>query len=268
MNLLYRREGYPENGELVLCKVLSVNPHSAFVNLEEYGKQGLIHISEISPGRIRNIYDYVKPGKIIVCKVLQVNRERGHIDLSLRRVTKIQHRKKLDEVRQEQTVEKILEQLALALKKDYKTLYHEIADPILAEYTYVFECFDDIVKHELDVKDLKNMGIDESIAKPLVDLIRKRLKPKRKVVKGILKIVSYKPDGVKVVKGLIKEILTFKESTSETKIKYDGAGKYFLEISADDYKTAEKVLSEILDLLDKKINKDEGSFEFERKESK
>ena len=266
MNLLYKRRGYPKDGELVLCKVLSVNPHSAFVNLEEYDKQGLIHISEVSPGRIRNIYDYVKPGKIVVCKVLQTNPERGHIDLSLRRVTKIQRRKKLDEIKQEQTVEKIIEQLAISLKKDYKTLYYDIAEPLLDNYIYMFECFDEVVKNEVTVEDLKEMGVKADIAKPLIDLIKIRIKPKKKVIKGILKLVSYDPQGVDVVKNIIKNLLEFHEDKSETKIKYDGSGKYLIEISADDYKTAEKVLDKMLTFLDKTIDKDKGIFSFERKD--
>ncbi len=266
MNMLYRREDYPEEGELVLCKVLSVNPNSAFVNLEEYDKQGLIHISEISPGRIRNLYDYVKPGKVIVCKVLRINRERGHIDLSLRRVTEIQHRKKNEEIKQEQTAEKVIEQLAIALKKDFKKLYYEIAEPILDNYNYVFECFDDIVKNEVTVDDLKGIGIKADIAKALVDLIKVRIKPKKKVIKGILTIISYEPDGVDVVRGLIKKILNIKEGSSNTSVKYAGSGKYSLEISADNYKIAEKVLERILDFLDESINKDKGLFKFDRKE--
>jgi translation initiation factor 2 subunit 1 len=41
--------------------------------IEEYGKQGLIHISEVSPGRIRNIRDFVKEGKMVVCKVIKID---------------------------------------------------------------------------------------------------------------------------------------------------------------------------------------------------
>src|SRR3989338_2481000 len=106
--MLYRRLGFPEDGELVLCTVTKVQSHSVFVRLDEFDKGGMIHISEVSPGRIRNIRDFVKEDKIVVCQVLRVSRERGYIDLSLRRVNDNQKRKKLEEIKQEQKAEKII----------------------------------------------------------------------------------------------------------------------------------------------------------------
>ena len=85
--MYYKKQGLPEENEVILCTVKKILPHSIFVDLDEYeNKEGLIHISEISPGRVRNIRDFVKEGKKIVCKVLKI-RDAGHIELSLRRVT-------------------------------------------------------------------------------------------------------------------------------------------------------------------------------------
>src|SRR3989338_5359313 len=81
--MLLKKEGFPEEDELVMCTVTQVQFHSVFVILDEYDKGGMIHISEVSPGRIRNIRDFVREGKKVVCKVLRVNKEKGHIDLSL-----------------------------------------------------------------------------------------------------------------------------------------------------------------------------------------
>ena len=85
--MLQKKKGFPESDELVFCTVTSVQSHSVFVKLEEYGVGGMIHISEVAPGRIRNIRDFVVENKPVVCKVTSINQERGHIDLSLRRVT-------------------------------------------------------------------------------------------------------------------------------------------------------------------------------------
>src|SRR5210317_879230 len=100
--MYFKRQGYPQDSEVVVCKVTKVQFHSVFVNLEEYGKSGMLHISEVSPGRIRNIRDYVVEGKIIVCKVLKVDEKKGHIDVSLRRVNEGQRKDKLSSVKQEQ----------------------------------------------------------------------------------------------------------------------------------------------------------------------
>jgi translation initiation factor 2 subunit 1 len=79
--MLYKKTGLPEESELVLCTVTKVLPNSVFVTLDEYGIDGLIHISEVSPGRIRNIRDFVKEGKKVVCKILRINVERGQVDV-------------------------------------------------------------------------------------------------------------------------------------------------------------------------------------------
>src|SRR3990172_126972 len=104
--MLLKREGWPEEGEIVICTVTRILPNSVFANIDEYRRSGMIHISEVAPGRIRNIRDYVSEGRVVVCQILQVNREKGHIDLSLRRVSEIAKRKKLEEVKLEQKAEK------------------------------------------------------------------------------------------------------------------------------------------------------------------
>jgi len=95
--MYYHKTGYPEEDELVFCTVNNVQYNSVFVKLDDYNKTALIHISEVSPGRIRNIRDYVKEGKVVVCKILRVNEQRGHIDVSLRRVNESQRRMKVEE---------------------------------------------------------------------------------------------------------------------------------------------------------------------------
>jgi len=82
--MFYKKKDFPEEGEIVLCTVKKILYHSVFVNLDEYeNKEGIIHISEISPGRIRNIRDFVKENKTIVCKVLRTNKEKNQFQICL-----------------------------------------------------------------------------------------------------------------------------------------------------------------------------------------
>ena len=82
------------------------------MELLEYGEQGLVHISEIAPGRIRNIRDYVSEDRQIICKVLRIDQQKGHIDLSLRRVNSHQRVAKLEEIKQENKAETLVQNLA------------------------------------------------------------------------------------------------------------------------------------------------------------
>src|SRR3989344_2821655 len=108
--MLYKKPGRPEEGDLVLCTVKRILYHSVFVSIDEYSNlEGMVHISEIAPGRIRNLRDYVKEGKRIVCKVLKIDAQTGNIDLSLRRVGTGLRMKKVAEYKQEEKAEKLLE---------------------------------------------------------------------------------------------------------------------------------------------------------------
>ena len=50
-----REERIPESGEIVVGLVTKVFAHGAFVRLEGYDADVMIHISEISPKWIKNI---------------------------------------------------------------------------------------------------------------------------------------------------------------------------------------------------------------------
>ena len=44
--MYYKKVGFPEENELVFGTVTNIQHNSVFVEIEEYGKSGLIHISE------------------------------------------------------------------------------------------------------------------------------------------------------------------------------------------------------------------------------
>ena len=136
--MYYRKSGYPSEHEIVLRTVTKVLYHSVFASLDEYDKQGMLHISEIAPGRIRTLRDYVKEGKKIICKILKVNLEKGHIDLSLRRVNESQRREKNSQIKQEIKAEKIIENIAKDLKLDKVKLYDQISEKIFEKYEFIF----------------------------------------------------------------------------------------------------------------------------------
>lgn len=64
--------------------VTRVVDFGAFVEFEP-GLEGLIHISELAPTRVRAASDIVKPGQEVKVRVLEVNREARRISLSLKR---------------------------------------------------------------------------------------------------------------------------------------------------------------------------------------
>lgn len=239
--MLTVKEGFPEEDELVLCTVMKVQMHSVFCNLDEYNRQGVIHISEVSPGRIRNIRDYVREGKTIVCKVLRLNLERGHIDLSLRRVTESQKREKANQMKQQQLCEKIVEHVAKAMKKDPKAVFDSVWQKVSVRYESLFSCFEEVVKDE---SVLTELGIEPDIAKMMVEAILQRIKPQEVKIGGKLSLKSYASDGIDIIKLCLK--LVEAAGAESLKMTYLGAGNYQLTITSTDYKTAEKLLDKII----------------------
>jgi len=71
-----------EKGKVYEGRVTSVVAFGAFVEILP-GKEGLCHISQLSDGRISDIYDHIKEGDRISVKVLDIN-ERGQVKLSRR----------------------------------------------------------------------------------------------------------------------------------------------------------------------------------------
>jgi len=255
--MLFKREGYPEEDELVLCTVTKVHTNGVFCNLDEYNDSGMIHISEVSPGRIRNLRNFVKEGKKVVCLILKVNRERGHIDLSLRRVNENQKRCKLESIKQEQKAEKIIEILATELKKPFPEIYKKVSVPILKEYDMVHPAFHEVVEHDLD---LSKLGLDKKIAEKLMVIVKDKIKPKEVTIQGVFSIAVYTENGVEVV----KEALVSGSKDNNVDVKYEGGGRYLIRITAKEYKEAEEKLKESKSIILDFIEKNDGIASFER----
>lgn len=257
--MLLKKQGFPEEGDLVLCTVTSVQFHSIFVDLDEYGKGGMIHISEVSPGRIRNIRDFVKEGKKIVCKVLRINEEKGYIDLSLRRVNESEKRRKIDEIKKEQNAEKILEIAAKKIGINVEDLYREVSQKIINNYSSLHEFFEEVIKNE---KLLESLGLDKKRLNVLDETIKLRLKPVSVEITGKLKISTYSPDGIEIIKDSLKKAEDI--GKDKIKINYLGSGLYRFMVKASDYKEAEKIMKNTTDTAINYIIKHEGTAEFSR----
>jgi small subunit ribosomal protein S1 len=75
-------EKYPHS-HIFKGTVTRLMDFGAFVELEP-GVEGLIHISELAPQRVRRVSDIVKPGQEVQVMVLSVDRERRRLSLSLK----------------------------------------------------------------------------------------------------------------------------------------------------------------------------------------
>ena len=72
-----------EKGKIITGCVTGIESYGIFVTLDEY-YSGLIHISEISSGFVRNVNDYVNVGETIKAKVVDADDENCHVKLSIK----------------------------------------------------------------------------------------------------------------------------------------------------------------------------------------
>lgn len=72
-----------ETGSIITGKVTGIQPYGAFVAIGDH-TQGLVHISEITHGYVKDINDHLKVGDEVKVKVLSVDEEAGKIGLSIR----------------------------------------------------------------------------------------------------------------------------------------------------------------------------------------
>lgn len=70
-------------GDVLTGTVTGVQPYGAFVALDEQ-TQGLVHISEITYGFVKNVGDLLTVGQDVRVKVLEIDDEAQKISLSIR----------------------------------------------------------------------------------------------------------------------------------------------------------------------------------------
>jgi translation initiation factor 2 subunit 1 len=256
-----RKPEWPESGDLVIATIETVTDYGAYVKLDEYDKRGLLHVSEISSSWIRNIRDFVREGQKMVLKVLRVDLEKGHIDLSLRRVTKRERIEKVLSWKKERKAEALLREVAEKVGLTNDEIY-EKAGAIIEEKFGLYEGFEKAVIE--GPEELVKIGIPENLAKAFAEVAKERIHVKMVKVKGVLEIRCMKPNGVKIIK---EAFLTAKsEKTKDADIKFYviAAPKYSIEALAENYKRAEDVLQKAAQSVVSNITKADGQGTFRR----
>ena len=259
-----RKPEWPEIGDLVIATIETVTDYGAYVNLDEYDKRGLLHVSEISSSWIRNIRDFVREGQKVVLKVTRVNLQKGHIDVSLRRVNKRARIEKIRQWKQDRKAEALLRGIAEKVGLSNEEVY-EKAGALLEEKYGLYEGFEKTAREGPEV--LTELGVSEDLAKVFAEVAEERIRVKMVKVKGSLEIRCMKPNGVKVIKDSFLNAKK-KEKTKDTKVRFYvvAAPKYSVEVLAENYKRAEEVLQKASESVVSNVIKagGQGSFRRER----
>lgn len=248
------KEKFPEAGEYVIAVVTKIFPYGAFVKLVEYpGKEGMIHISEISSKWIKNIRNYVKEDQRIVVKVLKIDMARGHIDLSLKSVKAVQKKQKIEEYKQEQKAEKLLE-LAAHKLKDQDGL-EGIKEKILGSFDSLYEAFEEASRDPNALKDSKLPG---KWAGELVKIAKDNIEIPLATKKVILELTTPSPEGINIIKNALLDAKKSVDPQITIDVRYVGAPNYKMEFTGPDFKTVEKALEKFSTEVISKVRASQG----------
>lgn len=234
---------WPETGDLVIATIADVMDYGAYANLDEYSRRGFLHISEISSARIRNVRDFVREKQKMVLKVLRVDVEKGHIDLSLRRVTKRERIEKIKSWKKDRKGEVLLRAVAEKVGLPIEEVYQK-AGAIVAEKYGLYEGFEKVIKDGPEA--LTKLEIPEDIANAFAQVAEERIRIKMVKVRGVLEIRCMKPNGLKCVQeAFIDAKKAQKAKDAKIEFYVIAAPRYSVEVSADNWKRAEELLDKV-----------------------
>jgi len=231
-------------GDIALCTVDKIVGTIVFVKIEGEKREGSIILSEIAPGRIRNLRSHVVPKKRIVCKVLRISNDR--IDLSLRRVTQKERKEVMEQFKQEKGYQSILKSI---LGNKAKEAIDKIKDK---ESLYDF-----FEEAKQDSKDLEKI-VGKGDSKKILDIVKTQ-KVKKAVIKKEINLTSSQEDGLELIKDILGKI-------KEVEINYISAGRYSMKTETEDMKKSDNKLKEILKEIEKKAKAKGMEFSIKEKQ--
>ncbi|MFW9915230.1 MAG: S1 RNA-binding domain-containing protein [Candidatus Thorarchaeota archaeon] len=240
-----REDILPSVGELVVGTCSKISQDGAYFSLYSYGEDeelGFVHISELSRTWVRKISAHIKVGQRVVARVLRVNPRLGQVDMSIKRVTESQKRAKMTELKQQQKAQSIFRVFAEQNQLDPDMLQEKIGTPLTMEYGTLYNSL-------LEIKTqgpgfLSQYDLTKKQRENLHDLVSKSLETTTVSLIGGIKAISFKPNGIDVIKSGFANVLNESQKKYPS-IKIDlsviSAPNYRLVVEAEDWRKAENV---------------------------
>jgi translation initiation factor 2 subunit 1 len=248
-----KRNYSPREGELVVCRITRINPNSAFAELVEYDRIGMIHVSEVAARWVRDIREFIKENQYVVCRVIRV--EGDHVSLSIKRVRQEDASAKINEFKRENKAEKLLEMVAKSINKTPEQAFREVGLRLQDEFGSLSKAFDVALKNpEL----LKAKGVPSEWVNPIVEMVKKAYSDKTYEMKAELSLMCYAPDGVEIIKGALSKAA--KENGID--VRYISAPKYMIAAKGKNYKEIEQKINRAAESIIREINRCKGDCTF------
>ena len=233
--------GWPTPGELVVGRVDDIEDFGVFVDLEEYeDKRGLVHVSEVASGWIKNVRDHVNEDQMVVCKVLEVDEDAQQIDLSIKDVNDHQRSEKVQEWKNERKADKWME-LAFGEDVDDET-FRRVANELIDAHGSLYAGFEQTAIHGPEA--LEGVDLADEEVSAIVETARENVSVPYVTVTGYVDLAAPGADGVENVREALRAAEGDGEVPDEVDldVTYVGSPEYRIRVKAPNYKTAESAL--------------------------
>ncbi|WP_299237378.1 translation initiation factor IF-2 subunit alpha [Natronomonas sp.] len=255
--------GWPTPGELVVGRVDEIEDFGVFVDLEEYeDKRGLVHVSEVASGWIKNVRDHVNTDQMVVCKVIEVDESAQQVDLSIKDVNDHQRSDKVQEWKNEQKADKWME---IAFGEDVADDdFRRVANELIEAHGSLYTGFEQAAIHGPEALEGTDLSDEETDA--IVETARENVSVPYVTVTGYVDLEAGGGEGVEAV----REALAAAEGNGEVpeeidlEVTYVGAPEYRIRVQAPNYKAAESQLEASADRARQAIETAGGSGAFHR----
>ena len=227
-------------------------PYGAFCVLPEYDNlEAFMHISEVAPRWIKNIHEFLSEGQRCVVKVYHVDPKKQQVDVSLKRVSEEEKRRKLEAVQNERRAEKLLEFVVKSTKT--KISAEKIREELEKQYEDLFSAFR-AASYE-GAKALEKVKLPKTLKTKIVEIAQKSIKKPTVKVSRTFSLICYGGKGVETLKKVLK---------TKAEVLYLGAPHYRITVVDEDYKSAEKKIAKIMQQIEKAAQKYKCDFSYDK----
>jgi translation initiation factor 2 subunit 1 len=248
----------PRHGELVIAVVSKITNFGAYCKLIEYEDvEAFLPIREVSSGWIKNIREYIHDGQKLVCFVHGVDKEKGTIDISLKRVSTKDSKDKIRSYNLEKRLNALFSQ---TIKKEKETKTKEELEGII---TQEFGTYTKMMENAVaNTPEFVQSKLPKKVKDAFVKVLELSKKQKRYFVSYVATITTYNTEsGATELRDLMKAI-----KETGTDLGYIGAPKYRLFAEGTDYVDAEAKIDKVREIISTKLKK--GIFEIEKEKLK
>jgi len=243
-----KRRGLPSQGEIVIAKIVKINPNSAFAQLSEYNVEGMIHISEVASGWVRDIRHFVKPNQEVAAIVTR----QEPLSLSLKRASSQQRAQKLKEYNMEKRAEKMLEIVGQKLGKTLEQSYDEVGFLLQERFGSMYEAF----KESLSKREKLEKVLPKEWVDAIVEVAEKSIEQKEFEFTAKLFLRSYASNGVEAIREMLQKV-----EHAKLDVRYIAAPQYLVKYRTLDPKKGGKEFVDKLNKLVAEADNIEAKFE-------